>query len=262
MDTPKDPRERTEGRLPGRIFGRRTASRHEEGLTAELDLQRARASLAREEADAAREELAEATSELSRLRQLATQAARTARELAEQREESRKLAVDLRDLREAALRPHPVLAELIRTADQLVDVRDGTESGRLEPQAVLRWLERRIRTLLAESELTEVRDTGPVDPARHEVLRGVPAGPGGQSGWIVATVRPGYRWRELMLRPQQVVATAPGPDAAAAPDIAPAPEAGTGAGSREVQVSEPGDVPQGEHARRDEPRGATQRPQG
>ncbi|MEU2512487.1 hypothetical protein [Streptomyces syringium] len=61
----------------------------------------------------------------------------------------------------------------------------------------------------AASGVTTVEDTGPVDPVRHPVVATRDAPSGLLSDRTAETVRPGYLWRDVLLRPQEVVSYVP-----------------------------------------------------
>ncbi|GAA3230932.1 hypothetical protein [Actinocorallia longicatena] len=100
--------------------------------------------------------------------------------------------------------PPEVAMELIVLADRLADLpgRDGGDQG----GALLRWLDGRVRAMFAACEVTTIEERGPVDPLRHQVVGARAAGPGDPLEHVAETVRPGYLWRDVLLRPQQVVA--------------------------------------------------------
>lgn len=61
----------------------------------------------------------------------------------------------------------------------------------------------------AASGVTTVEDTGRVAPARHHVVATRDDPSGLLSDRIAETVRPGYFWRDVLLRPQEVVSYVP-----------------------------------------------------
>lgn len=129
------------------------------------------------------------------------------------REDERRLAAlredratDPRPKAEATDRPvspPPIARELIEVADRLA-VLDSDD--REDRPAVTTWLEGRITEMLRGCEVLPIREEGPVNPSRHEVVGVRPAPEDEHDGRIAETVRPGYKWRDQVLRPQQVVA--------------------------------------------------------
>lgn len=113
--------------------------------------------------------------------------------------------------------PEGVVRSLIGLADDLAGLaeRAGGDTAAGESAAgesaagtALRLAQWRVDQVLAECGVQPVRDEGPVEPARHEVVGVRPAGADGSAGWIAATVRPGYMADGQLIRPQQVVAYA------------------------------------------------------
>lgn len=102
--------------------------------------------------------------------------------------------------------PPVVVHDLVAVADDLVDLSD--DEAIADPAAAAafaRWITQRVGTMLSHCEVTWVADEGPFDPARHEAVASRPASHAGQEGRIAETVRPGYLWRDQVVRPQQVV---------------------------------------------------------
>ncbi|WP_462203564.1 hypothetical protein [Frankia sp. CcWB3] len=105
-----------------------------------------------------------------------------------------------------AQEPHPVALRVIDVLDRLDVLVGQVGSAPLDP-AALAWVRQSLADLLPVCEVHPVRDEGPADPRRHEVLNRRPApDTAGRdlTGHIAATIRPGYRWRDDLLRPQQV----------------------------------------------------------
>ncbi|MEU6380432.1 nucleotide exchange factor GrpE [Streptomyces sp. NPDC046909] len=187
-----------------------TARAEAESLQAAEQTARAEAESLRGELAALRHRLDHALAEIksnqTELTLLERESARAAEEVAELRgrlDAQAESASRLRALQEAADRPPPVAAVLVRMADQLADLRASVEAGTLDAATLLRWLDRRLPELHAEVGIETVDDEGPLDLTRHEVLE---TRPGGDAPRILSTVRPGYRWRDHVLRPQQVIA--------------------------------------------------------
>ncbi len=102
--------------------------------------------------------------------------------------------------------PPVVVHDLIAVADNLVDLTD--DEAIADPAAAAafaRWITQRVGTMISHCEVTWVADEGPFDPARHEAVASRPAPDAGHQGRIAETVRPGYLWRDQIVRPQQVV---------------------------------------------------------
>ncbi len=96
--------------------------------------------------------------------------------------------------------PPPIAHELIEVADRLAVLVPGDRT------AVTRWLEERVADMLTGCEVARIQEAGQVNPSRHEVV-GVRPAPGDEhADHIAETVRPGYEWRDEVVRPQQVVA--------------------------------------------------------
>jgi molecular chaperone GrpE (heat shock protein) len=108
--------------------------------------------------------------------------------------------------------PEGVVRSLIGLADDLAGLAERAAgenaAGESAAGSALRLAQWRVGQVLAECGVQPVRDEGPVEPARHEVVGVRPAGPDGSAGWIAATVRPGYMADGQLIRPQQVVAYA------------------------------------------------------
>ncbi|MCK9877933.1 nucleotide exchange factor GrpE [Frankia sp. Ag45/Mut15] len=103
-------------------------------------------------------------------------------------------------------RPPDIVHDLIAVADGLVDLTD--DEAIADPAAAAafaRWITQRIGTMIIHCEVSWIADEGPFDPARHEAVASRPAPDAEQTGRIAGTVRPGYLWRDQIVRPQQVV---------------------------------------------------------
>ena len=95
---------------------------------------------------------------------------------------------------------------LIRT---LIDLMDHAANLARDPdpqraRAVARWIEERTRPVFADLAVEVLTETGRADPSRHEVIGVTPGSDSSLVDTISETVRPGYRWRGILLRPQQV----------------------------------------------------------
>lgn len=102
--------------------------------------------------------------------------------------------------------PPVVVHDLIAVADNLVDLTD--DEAIVDPAAAAafaRWITQRVGIMISHCEVTWVADEGAFDPARHEAVASRPAPDAAQEGRIAETVRPGYLWRDQIVRPQQVV---------------------------------------------------------
>ncbi|MEO3788019.1 hypothetical protein ABGB12_32230 [Actinocorallia sp. B10E7] len=99
--------------------------------------------------------------------------------------------------------PPVVVHELIMLSDRLLDL-DDADAGRLE--GLVPWLAERTAVMLGRCEAVRLDERGAVDLTRHEVVGSRPAPSGELAGHIAVTVRPGYTWRGLLVRPQQVIA--------------------------------------------------------
>jgi molecular chaperone GrpE (heat shock protein) len=98
-----------------------------------------------------------------------------------------------------AVEPPPLVGDLINLADQLA-ARSSTDP------ALVRWLDGRIVEILRRFEVSRISEEGAVDATRHEVIDVRPATEPGHAERIAGTVRPGYAWHGMILRPQQVIA--------------------------------------------------------
>ncbi|MBC6466590.1 hypothetical protein [Actinomadura alba] len=96
--------------------------------------------------------------------------------------------------------PPPIVHTLIDISDRVAGLRDTVEP------AVTRWLLDRITEALAGTGVIGIRDKGPVDVTRHAVLAVRATDDPDLIDRIAETVRPGYRWNDRILRPQQVIA--------------------------------------------------------
>ena len=96
--------------------------------------------------------------------------------------------------------PPAVACELITMTDRLVDL------ATADAAEILGWFRTRVDALLALCEVAPITDGGTVDFLRHEVVADRPAPRDDLVDHIADTVRPGYRWRNDLIRPQQVVA--------------------------------------------------------
>jgi molecular chaperone GrpE (heat shock protein) len=152
-------------------------------------------------ADRQADELAAARAELAAARAASDAAGAAYAGLSADRD---RLADRLAAIDEAG--PPVVVHDLVAVADDLVDLTD--DEAIADPPAAAafaRWITQRVGTMLSHCEVTWVADEGPFDPARHEAVASRPASGTEQRGRIAETVRPGYLWRDQVVRPQQVV---------------------------------------------------------
>ncbi len=111
--------------------------------------------------------------------------------------------------------PPPVVREVIRAADGLLDLTGhGSSPDPQQAGLVLRWMEARIRSLLASCDVVRIEETGGFDPLRHEAVASRAAPSPQLVHQIADTVRPGYQWHGALLRPQQVIVYVPADQAA------------------------------------------------
>jgi hypothetical protein len=111
--------------------------------------------------------------------------------------------------------PPPVVREVIRVADGLLDLTGhGSSADPQQVGPVLRWIEARTRSLLAACDVVRVEETGGFDARRHEALASRAAPSPQFVHQIADTVRPGYLWHGVLLRPQQVIVYVPADQAA------------------------------------------------
>ena len=92
----------------------------------------------------------------------------------------------------------PVPALLIEFRDRI-----SANSGHL-PSA--EWIDRQLLKALRGMGVSTIEDDGAVDPRWHEVLEAQPTSDPEIDRHIAATVRPGYRTQNELIRPQQVIA--------------------------------------------------------
>ncbi len=98
----------------------------------------------------------------------------------------------------AASQDPPMIArDLIEIADRLASQPD---------QPIIRWVASRAAQMMKQCEIYPIIDDGPVDPTRHEVVEVRAAADPRVADHIAETARPGYRWRDQILRPQQIIA--------------------------------------------------------
>ncbi len=107
--------------------------------------------------------------------------------------------------------PPAAAREVIRLADGLLDLRENLDLTADDGQSatVLRWVESRTKALLTSCDIKRVEESGAFDPARQQAVATREA-PGSElTDQIADTVRPGYVWHGVLLRPQQVVVYVP-----------------------------------------------------
>ncbi|MEV4868021.1 hypothetical protein [Streptomyces syringium] len=113
----------------------------------------------------------------------------------------------------AVTEPRPAPDPVPPAAAPLIELLDRLAGLAGDPPAadgpVLDRVRRGVVAALAASGVTSVEDTGPVDPARHHVVATRDDPSGLLSDRIAETVRPGYLWRDVLLRPQEVVSYVP-----------------------------------------------------
>jgi GrpE len=106
-------------------------------------------------------------------------------------------------------KPPAAVSEVIRLADGLLDLTGNGAAPDQQQASALRWVDARAKSLLAACDVVRVEETGSFDPSRHQAVS-VRTAPSPQlSGQIAETIRPGYAWRDALLRPQQVIVYAP-----------------------------------------------------
>jgi len=107
--------------------------------------------------------------------------------------------------------PPAAAREVIRLADGLLDLQESLDLTADDGQSatVLRWVESRTKALLTSCDIKRLEDSGVFDPARQQAVASREA-PGPELAHQIAdTVRPGYVWHGVLLRPQQVVVYGP-----------------------------------------------------
>jgi hypothetical protein len=107
--------------------------------------------------------------------------------------------------------PPAAAREVIRLADGLLDLRGSLDLTVDDGQAatVLRWVESRTKALLTSCDIKRVEESGVFDPARQHAAASREAPRPELAHQIASTVRPGYVWHGVLLRPQQVVVYVP-----------------------------------------------------
>lgn len=180
------------------LTGGRTA--RERAAVAATQLADVRAALARERS--ARERVEQERAAASVLAKAATaRADEAAHDLAAARAQQQALCAVVTDS------PPAMAGELIAMADRVADLGGpNLPTDAEQVAALLRWLRGRTDALLAMCEVAPIVDDGALDFMRHEVVADRPAPRADLVDHIADTVRPGYRWRNDLLRPQQVVA--------------------------------------------------------
>ncbi|WP_026421886.1 hypothetical protein [Actinokineospora inagensis] len=97
------------------------------------------------------------------------------------------------------------MPELIELADHLTHLAADPDSITAD---TVRFLAERVTEVLELCEAEAFDDDGAVDLARHMVVGTRPSPGPGRTDAIAATVRVGYTWRGLLVRPQEVIAYA------------------------------------------------------
>ena len=107
--------------------------------------------------------------------------------------------------------PPAAAREVIRLADGLLDLRENLNLTADDGQSatVLRWAESRTQALLNSCDIKRVEESGAFDPARQQTVASREAPRPELAHHIADTVRPGYVWHGVLLRPQQVVVYVP-----------------------------------------------------
>ncbi|MFI6391491.1 hypothetical protein [Nonomuraea sp. NPDC050540] len=109
---------------------------------------------------------------------------------------------------EGAHEPPPRMVNaLVDLAERLDELRGRDLATGPEPPArLVGWVADQLTLMLREGEVEPLDDRGELVPERHQVVGVRPTAEPGLPGTIAETVRPGYQWRGLVLRPQQVLA--------------------------------------------------------
>lgn len=107
--------------------------------------------------------------------------------------------------------PPAAAREVIRLADGLLDLRESLALTADDGQSatVLRWVESRTKALLTSCDIKRVEESGAFDPARQQAVASREAPRPELAHQIADTVRPGYVWHGVLLRPQQVAVYVP-----------------------------------------------------
>ena len=107
--------------------------------------------------------------------------------------------------------PPAAAGEVIRLADGLLDLRESLNLTADDGQSatVLRWVESRTKALLTSCDIKRMEESGAFDPARQQTVASREAPRPELAHQIANTVRPGYVWHGVLLRPQQVVVYVP-----------------------------------------------------
>ncbi len=122
-------------------------------------------------------------------------------------------AKDLERAEELALRRY--VSELLPILDSLDLAEQDAKSEKADFKRLLEATEmihESLKQVLAVRGLERIQAKGkPFDPTLHEAVAKRPADPasGEQPGMVVEELRPGYLWKGLVLRPAQVLVTAP-----------------------------------------------------
>lgn len=98
----------------------------------------------------------------------------------------------------------PVVERTIRFRDTIGSLVVDDE----EDRRFYGWLDREIVRILELLEVTVIDDNGgdPVDDRRHEIIDVTSPADGATVGTIAETVRAGYRYHDLLVRPQEIIA--------------------------------------------------------
>ncbi|MFI9558611.1 hypothetical protein [Nonomuraea endophytica] len=103
--------------------------------------------------------------------------------------------------------PPSMVSALVDLAERLDELRGrDLATGPESPAKLVGWVADQLTLMLREGEVEPLDDSGDLIPERHQVVGVRPTAEPGLPGTIAETVRPGYQWRGLVLRPQQVLA--------------------------------------------------------
>lgn len=161
-----------------------------------------------------------------RLRELAAQAAACARQLhGLPSEDLPSAAQDPLELLESACRlladfverqaavptaeivPAPVEPSLSSTAQEVIKLRDWLllKEAASSDRELLGALYRKMGQALQKEGVYALEDGGAFDPEQQQIVETRPTADSAQHDQVASTVRPGYRYRGRLLRPQEVI---------------------------------------------------------
>ncbi len=101
-------------------------------------------------------------------------------------------------------KPSVTAAELIRLRDWVLLAKNQEKQEITSPR-VLEAIEQQLAEILATEGITTLEETGKFDYQKHRVVSTQPTDDPQQDEFIYATVRPGYLFKEQLLRPQDVI---------------------------------------------------------